>query len=295
MARSLFHGLIAELATPFRDDEIDETALAALIERQIAAGIDGLAPAGAIGEAATLSGEEHHRIVKLCVEVARGRVPVLAGAGSNATSRAIELVQQAKAAGADGALVIAPFYNRPSQAGIYQHYAALTQAVDLPIILHNSPARTGVDIAPETAAALAKLPSIVGIVDATGDVSRVSLGRMGCGADWTMLSGDEGSALGHFAHGGNGWLSATANVAPIACAAFQEACVAEDWPLARWWQNRLIHLDKALSGDGSPSAIKFALAHLGLCQPSCRLPIGDCPDALKPSILAAMRGANVAG
>lgn len=293
MARALFHGLIAEIVTPFRGDQIDETAFVALIERQIASGVDGLAPAAAIGEASTLSEEEHGQIVALTVEVARGRVPVLAGAGSNATSRAIELVRQAKAAGADGALVIAPFYNRPSQAGIHQHFAALAETVDFPILIQNSPLRTGVDVAAETVAALAKLPNIIGIADPIGDVSRVSLGRIGCGEGWIILSSGDGAALGHLAHGGHGWLSASANVAPLACAAFHEACTASDWPLARWWQDRLIHLHTALAGDDGPAAIKFALAHLGLCQPGCRLPVGDCPNGLKPRILAAMGKAGL--
>lgn len=288
-----FKGVFTALVTPFRDGAVDEGAFAALAERQIAAGVHGLVPMGTTGESATLSRAEHGRVVELCVEVARGRVPVIAGAGSNSTAEAIVQARHAKAAGAQAALVVAPYYNRPSQEGLYRHYAAIAEAVDLPIVAYNIPARAGVDIADETLARLAGLPTIVGVKDATGDMTRASLQRRMCGRDWIMLSGDDPSALGYMAHGGHGCISVTANVAPHACARFFEACLAGDWPGALALQDRLIALHKALFLDASPAPTKFALAHLGLCAEDARLPIAPCAEAVRPSILEAMREAGV--
>ena len=214
----------------------------------------GLVPVGTTGETSTLSHEEHRRVVSLCVEMAAGRVPVIAGAGSNATAEAIELARHAKAAGADAALVVTPYYNRPSQEGLFRHYAAINDAVDLPVFVYNVPSRTSVDIANDTLARLAKLPNIVGVKDATGDMPRASLQRRACGPDWVMLSGDDPSALGYMAHGGHGCISVTANVAPAACAAFFNACLAGDWTGALALQDRLVRLHKALFIDASPGA-----------------------------------------
>ena len=288
-----FKGLFTALVTPFRDGAVDENAFAALVERQIAAGVHGLVPMGTTGESATLNRAEHGRVVELCVQVARGRVPVIAGAGSNATAEAIVQARHAQSVGAQGALVVTPYYNRPSQEGLYRHYAAISQAVDLPVLVYNVPARTSVDITNETLARLAELPNIVGVKDATGDMVRPSLQRKMCGADWVMLSGDDPSALGYMAHGGHGCISVTANVAPGPCARFFDACLAGDWAAALALQDRLVGLHKALFLDASPAPAKFALAHLGLCAEDARLPIAPCAEAVKPRILEAMRDAGV--
>ena len=276
------------LVTPFACDQVDEDAFIRLAERQIAAGVHGLVPVGTTGETATLSHDEHRRVVALCVKATAGRVPVIAGAGSNSTAEAIELVAHAKAAGAQGALVVTPYYNRPSQEGLYQHYRAINDAVDLPVIVYNVPSRTSCDIANEILARLAKLPNIVGIKDATGDLTRASVQRLTCGRDWVMLSGDDPTALGYMAHGGHGCISVTANVAPAPCARFFNACMAGDWAGALALQDKLVRLHKALFLDASPAPTKFALAHLGLCAPDVRLPIASCAEAVKADILAAM-------
>lgn len=293
MVQFPFKGVFPALVTPFRDGAVDETAFVALVERQIAGGVHGLVPVGTTGETSTLSHDEHRRVVELCIATTKGRVPVIAGAGSNSTAEAIELVRHAKAVGADAALCVTPYYNRPSQEGLYQHYRAINDAVQLPVFVYNVPGRTSGDISNETLARLAALPNIIGIKDATGDMTRVSFQRLMCGPEWVMLSGDDPSALGYMAHGGHGCISVTANVAPEACAAFFNACMAGDWESARDWQDRLVRLHKALFLDASPAPTKFALAHLGLCTEDCRLPITSCADAVKPVILDAMREAGI--
>lgn len=293
MTLPLFKGVLPALITPFRDGQLDEAAFIALVERQIAGGVHGLVPVGTTGETATLSHDEHRRVVELCVNTAKGRVPVIAGAGSNSTAEAIELVGHAKAVGADAALVVTPYYNRPSQEGIYQHYAAINDAVQLPVLVYNVPSRTSSDVTNETLARLSKLPNIIGIKDATGDMTRVSQQRLVCGEDWVMLSGDDPTALGYIAHGGHGCISVTANVAPQACASFYNACLSADFEAARKGQDKLLHLHKALFLDASPSPTKFALAHLGLCLDEVRLPISACAEAVRPKILEAMREAGV--
>src|SRR5689334_6485924 len=259
MTRPPFRGAITALITPFLDGRLDESAFVALIERQIAAGVHGLVPVGTTGETSTLSHDEHRRVVELCVATARGRRPVIAGAGSNSTDEAIELVRHAKTIGADAALVVTPYYNRPSQEGLYAHYAAINDAVQLPVLVYNVPTRTSVDISNETLARLAKLPNIVGVKDATGDLSRASMQRLMCGEDWVMLSGDDPTALGYMAHGGHGCISVTANVAPDGMASFFNALLNKDWETALYWQDRLIRLHKALFFDASPSPTKFAM------------------------------------
>jgi 4-hydroxy-tetrahydrodipicolinate synthase len=288
MTKISFKGVFTALATPFRDGAVDETALVALVERQIAAGVHGLVPAGTTGEGATLMPEEHRRVVALTVEVAAGRVPVIAGAGSNSTAEAIALATQAREAGADAALVVTPYYNRPSQEGLYRHFEAVAQAVDLPVVIYNVPSRTSVDIANDTLARLSGLPNIIGIKDATADLGRASLQRLVCGDEWTMLSGDDPSALGYMAHGGHGCISVTANVAPAPCAVFFNACLNGKWDEALALQDRLIRLHKALFLDASPAPTKFALAHLGLCSGETRLPISPCAEGVKAEIIAAM-------
>jgi 4-hydroxy-tetrahydrodipicolinate synthase len=289
----MFRGVLPALVTPFRDGQVDEDAFVRLVERQIAAGVHGLVPVGTTGETATLSHDEHRRVVELCIKTAAGRVPVVAGAGSNATDEAIELVRHAKTVGADAALVVTPYYNRPSQEGLYAHYAAINEAVQLPVLLYNVPSRTSVDLSNDTIARLAKLPNIVGIKDATGDMARASLQRLTCGEGWTMLSGNDDVALGYLAHGGHGCISVTANVAPEQVAAFYNDALAGQWQGALYGQDRLIRLHKALFIDASPSPTKFALAHLGLCLEDARLPIVPCSEAARTEVLAGMRDAGV--
>lgn len=293
MTDPLFRGVFPALVTPFRNGEVDEDAFISLVERQIAGGVHGLVPVGTTGETATLSHDEHRRVVELCVATARGRVPVVAGAGSNSTSEAIALVRHAKAVGAEAALVVTPYYNRPSQEGLYAHYRAINDAVQLPVLVYNVPARTSVDISNATLARLAKLPNIVGVKDATGDLARASLQRLECGEDWVMLSGNDDSALGYMAHGGHGCISVTCNVAPDLCADFYNAALSGQWPGALQAQDRLIRLHKALFADASPSPTKFALAQLGLCAEEARLPIVACSEAARAEVLAGMRDAGL--
>ncbi len=293
MSQSRFRGVLPALITPFRDGAVDEDAFARLVERQIEGGVHGLVPAGTTGESATLSHDEHRRVVELCVKPAAGRVPVIAGAGSNSTAEAIELTRHAKAVGADAVLMVTGYYNRPSQEGLFRHYEAVSAAVDMPVLVYNVPGRTAVDVSNETLARVAKLKNIIGVKDASGDVSRVSLQKLMCGEDWVLLSGDDPTALGYMAHGGHGCISVTSNVAPRACAEFFDACLAGDYDQARALQARLIRLHKALFLDASPAPTKFALAELGLCSEEVRLPIAPCSDTVKPAIRAAMKDAGV--
>lgn len=293
MTEPLFRGVLPALVTPFRDGEVDEDVFVRLVERQIAGGVHGLVPVGTTGETATLSHDEHRRVVELCVKTAAGRVPVIAGAGSNATDEAIELVRHAKQVGADAALVVTPYYNRPSQEGLYAHYQAINDAAQLPVIIYNVPSRTAVDISNETLARLSKLPNMVGIKDATGDMTRASFQRLMCGEDWVMLSGDDPSALGYMAHGGHGCISVTANVAPEHCAAFYNDALGGQWKGALYGQDRLVRLHRALFTDASPAPTKFALARLGLCTEETRLPIVPCSEAARTEVLAAMRDAGL--
>ena len=293
MSNIRFRGVFTALVTPFRRGGLDEATFVALVERQIAAGVHGLVPAGTTGEASTMSHEEHRRVVELCVQTAGGRVPVIAGAGSNSTAEAIALTRHAKAVGADAALMVTGYYNRPSQEGLFRHFEAVNEAVDFPVLTYNVPSRTVVDISNETLQRISKLPHIIGIKDATGDMARASLQRLMCGEDWVMLSGDDPTALGYIVHGGQGLISVTSNVAPAQCAAFLNACLAGDFTAARAMQDRLIGLHKALFLDASPSPTKFALAQLGLCTDESRLPIAPCAEGVKPAILDAMRDAGV--
>jgi 4-hydroxy-tetrahydrodipicolinate synthase len=292
MTAKSFKGVITALVTPFSEAGLDEPALVRLIERQIAGGVHGLVPVGTTGETSTLSHEEHKRVIGLCVEVTKGRVPVIAGAGSSSTAEAVGFVRHAEEAGADAVLVVTPYYNRPSQEGLFRHYEAVARATSLPVIVYNVPSRTSVDISNATLARLSKIPNIVGVKDATGDLSRPSLQRLECGEGWALLSGDDSSALGYMAHGGHGCISVTANVTPAACAAMFDAAMKGDFATARSLQDRLIRLHKALFLDASPSPTKFALARLGLCKELCRLPIAPCDPAHHAEIVAAMETAG---
>lgn len=291
--RPQLQGSITALVTPLRDGRVDEPAFRRLVERQIAAGTHGLVPMGTTGESATLSPAEHARVVELCIEVTAGRVPVIAGAGANETARAIALVREAQAAGADAALVVTPYYNKPSQEGLFRHYAAIAEASDLPVVIYDVPSRTGVTFAVDTVARVAALPSMIGIKDATADLAKASLIRQACGEDFILLSGDDPTVLGYMAHGGRGCISVSSNVAPEACAAFQNACLAGDFTAARELQARLIKLHGALFLDNSPAPTKFALSHLGLCTEEVRLPLAPCHEAARPAVLAAMQQAGV--
>jgi 4-hydroxy-tetrahydrodipicolinate synthase len=294
MTAPLFKGVITALITPLRDGKVDEAAFTRLLERQIAAGIHGVVPMGTTGESASLSLDEHKRVVELCVQVAAGRTRVIAGAGSSATEKSIELVRHAKTVGADGALVVTPYYNRPSQAGLALHFEAIAEAVQLPVLLYNVPGRTGVDMSNETVARLAAHPNIVGIKDATGDLGRVSWMRANIAGQFDLISGDDPSYLGYHAQGGVGVISVTSNVAPEAMVALHEAAAAGDYATARDWQDRLIGLHKALFLDNSPAPTKYALARLGLCSEEIRLPLAPTSDAVKPAIDRAMDEAGVA-
>ncbi|MBS0361695.1 MAG: 4-hydroxy-tetrahydrodipicolinate synthase [Proteobacteria bacterium] len=293
MPDPMFKGVLPALVTPFRDGQVDEKAFVALVERQIAGGVHGLVPVGTTGESATLSHDEHRRVTELCIQTAAGRLPVVAGTGSNSTDEAIELTRHAKAVGCDAALIVTPYYNRPSQEGMYAHYAAIAEAVQIPILVYNVPGRTGVDISNDTLARLSKLPNIVGVKDATGDLARASQQRLMCGDDWTMLTGDDPTALGYLAHGGHGCISVTANVAPEQVSAFFNDAMGGQWQGALYGQDRLIRLHKALFSDASPSPTKFALAHLGLCAEDARLPITPASEASRKEVLAAMHDAGL--
>ena len=293
MTAPLFKGVITALITPFRDGKVDEEAFVRLLERQIAAGVHGVVPVGTTGESATLHLDEHKRVVELCVSQAAGRVRVIAGAGASATDKAIDLVRHAKAVGADGALVVTPYYNRPSQEGMRLHFEAIAEAVQLPVLLYNVPGRTGVDLANETVATLAAHPNVVGIKDTTGDLGRVSWMRANITGQFDLISGDDPSYLGYLAHGGHGVISVTSNVAPEGMVALHDAATAGDLESARLWQDRLIALHKALFLDNSPSPTKYALSRLGLCSEEARLPLAPTSEAVRPLIDRAMTEAGV--
>jgi 4-hydroxy-tetrahydrodipicolinate synthase len=263
---------------------VDEAAYRRLIERQIEGGVHGVVPVGTTGESATVSVDEHKRIVELCVATVAGRARVIAGAGASATDKAIDLVRHAKTVGADGALVVTPYYNRPSQHGLFEHFAAINDAVQMPVVLYNVPGRTGVDMSDAITAQLSQLPNIVGIKDATGDMGRVSRQRLDCAEGFSLISGDDPSFLGYLAHGGHGVISVTSNVAPRAMVDLFEAFDRGDLEAARAVQDRLITLHKALFSDASPSPTKYVLAKLGLCTEEIRLPLLPCHDSNKAYI-----------
>ncbi len=291
----MFHGSIPALITPFKNGAIDRDAFAQLIERQIAGGSSALVPCGTTGESATLSHAEHREVVELCISVAAGRVPVIAGAGSNSTNEAIGLIEHAKAVGADAALVICPYYNKPDQAGLEAHFRAIDAAVSMPIVLYNVPSRTACDLLPETVAALAKLPNIIGIKDASNDLGRVSMqAALTNGEQFTQLSGEDPSSLGHRAMGGAGCISVTANIAPDLCAQMHKAFENGDLETARALDQRLIHLHKAMFVSPSPGPAKYVLAKMGHCSGDVRLPI-VAPNAEKRALIdAAMNAAGLA-
>jgi len=286
-------GSITALITPFKNGEVDEKAFKRLVDWQIAEGTQGLVPVGTTGESPTLSHKEHMRVVELCVETARGQVPVIAGAGSNSTREAIELTRHAKEVGADAALSVAPYYNKPTQEGLYRHFAAIAEAVDLPIVLYNIPGRSIVEISVETIARLAKIANIVGVKDATGNLARASRDRAALPDAFVRVSGDDATTLGFMAHGGRGCISVTSNVAPRACAEFQKACQAGDYTAALKIQDRLMALHDALFCEASPAPTKYAASLLGLCEPEVRLPIVALSAGGRETVRAAMEAAQL--
>jgi len=286
-------GSITALITPFNEGELDELAFTRLVEWQIAEGTNGLVPVGTTGESPTLSHKEHMRVVELCVATAKGRVPVIAGAGSNSTREAIELTRHAKAVGADAALSVAPYYNKPTQEGLYRHFAAIAEAVDLPIVIYNIPGRSIVEIAVETLAKLAKIPNIVGVKDATGNLARASRDRAALPKEFVCLSGDDATTLGFMAHGGRGCISVTSNVAPRASAEFQDACRAGNYTKALSIQDRLMPLHDALFCEASPAPTKYAASLLGLCSDEVRLPIVALSGKGREIVRAAMAHAKL--
>ena len=284
----MLKGSITALVTPFRDGSLDEGALAELVEWQIAEGTKGLVPVGTTGESPTLTEAEHMRVIELTVEVAAGRVPVIAGAGSNSTTEAIHYACHAAEVGADAALVVTPYYNKPTQAGLIAHYTALHEGCGLPIVIYNIPGRSVVDMTPDTMGELAKLPRVIGVKDAVGDVVRVSKQRACCGPDFIQLSGEDASALGFNAHGGTGCISVTANVAPKLCSDFQDAMLGGDYASALTIQDRLMPLHTALFVESSPAPCKYALSVLGRCTDEVRLPLVGVTDATKGRVREAM-------
>lgn len=290
---SMIQGSIPALITPFRDGRIDDAAFQGHVARQIAEGSHGLVPCGTTGESPTLSMEEQARVVAMTVEVAAGRVPVIAGAGSYDTAHAIALARAGKQAGADAVLVVAPYYNKPSQDGLFAHYRAIAEAVDIPLVVYNVPSRTIVDISPETMARIAALPNVIGVKDASGDLSRVARHTLGCGEAFIQLSGDDGSALAFNAAGGRGCISVTANVAPRLFSKLQAASLRGDFAAARAIDAKLAALHKALFVEPSPSPTKYACSLLGLCTEEVRLPLIPCSDTAKSQIRAAMSQAGL--
>ena len=286
----MFKGSLVALVTPTRTDgSVDESELARFVEWQIAQGTQGLISVGTTGESPTLSHEEHKRVVEITVEAAARRVPVIAGAGSNSTSEAISLARHAKQAGADGILVVTPYYNKPTQEGMFLHYSAIADAVELPLIIYNIPARSVVDMSVETMARLAKHPNIVGVKDSTANLTRPLHTRAACGEDFIQLSGEDHTALAFNASGGVGCISVTANVAPALCAAMQNAWAAGQVAEAMSIQNRLLALHDAMFVETNPAPAKFGLSLLGFTDPACRLPLAPLSAASKERVAAAMR------
>jgi 4-hydroxy-tetrahydrodipicolinate synthase len=290
----MFKGSMPALVTPFRGDEVDYEALSALVEWQIAEGAHGLVPVGTTGESPTLSHEEHEGVIEAVVAAAAGRVPVIAGAGSNNTVEAIRFVEHAKAVGADAALVVTPYYNKPTQKGMIAHFAALNE-IGIPIIIYNIPPRSVVDMLPATMGELAGLPNIVGVKDATGDLARVPQQRITCGKDFVQLSGEDATAVGFNAQGGVGCISVTANVAPRLCAEMQAATLAGDYAKALEYQDRLMPLHEAIFTEPGVAGAKYGLSVLGKCSDAVRLPLTGLEDTTKQKIQAAMRHAGLIG
>ncbi len=282
------HGSIPALITPFRDGRVDIKAFEAFVDWQISEGSHGLVPCGTTGESPTLSDDEFAAVVGAAVKVAKGRVPVIAGTGSNSTAHAIELTQLAQKLGADAALVVTPYYNKPTQDGLYLHFEAIAKATRLPVLIYNIPGRSVVDMTPDTMGRLVKVANIVGVKDATANMARVTQQRAACGPKFVQISGEDGTALGFNAHGGVGCISVTANVAPRLCSAFQTACAKGDYATARELHERLMPLHDMLFCETSPSPVKYAASLLGKCEDTVRLPLATLSETSKARVRAAM-------
>lgn len=289
----MFKGSLPALITPFKNGAVDFDTLKKLVDWHVAEGSHGLVPVGTTGESPTLTHEEHGAVIEAVVKAAAGRVPVIAGAGSNNTVEGIALIQHAQKVGANAALVVTPYYNKPTQAGLVAHFTALHDCATLPIVIYNIPGRSVVDMSPETMGTLAKLPRIIGVKDATGKIERVSQQRITCGADFVQLSGEDATALGFNAHGGVGCISVTANVAPRLCAEFQEATLRGDYAKALEYQDRLMPLHEAIFIEPGLAGAKYGLSLLGLCSEEVRLPLLTLTDGTKARIKSAMQHAGL--
>jgi 4-hydroxy-tetrahydrodipicolinate synthase len=289
----MIRGSLPALVTPFKNGELDLVTLKKLVDWHIAEGSHGLVPVGTTGESPTLSHAEHQKVIEEVVAAVAGRIPVIAGAGSNNTVEGISLMRHAEKVGATAALVVTPYYNKPTQAGLIAHFTALHDCCALPIVIYNIPGRSVVDMTPETMGVLAKLPRIIGVKDATGKIERVSQQRASCGADFIQLSGEDATALGFNAHGGVGCISVTANVAPRLCAEFQEATLRGDYAKALEYQDKLMPLHEAIFIEPGLVGAKYALSVLGLCSEEVRLPLVGLTDGTKAKIKAAMKHAGL--
>lgn len=288
-----FTGSNTALITPFKNGGIDEEAFQKFVDWQIDQGSNGLVPVGTTGESPTLTHSEHKRVVELCIETASGRVPVIAGAGSNSTAEAIDFAEHAEKAGADGLLVVTPYYNKPSQEGLYQHYKAINDKVGIPIIIYNIPGRCVVDMSVETMTRLFKLTNISGVKDATSDMARVTHQRSAMGEEFNQLSAEDGSVLGFMAHGGDGIISVTSNVAPAHCAEFQNACIAGDYGRALELHDKLMPLHDAMFVEPNPAPVKYAAERLGLCSSVARMPIMPLSEAGRKAVDDALVFAGI--
>jgi 4-hydroxy-tetrahydrodipicolinate synthase len=287
-AKTRFRGSFTALVTPFKNGSIDEKAFRDLVDWQIAEGTNGLVPVGTTGESPTLTHAEHGQVVEWCVDQAKGRVPVIAGAGSNSTAEAVSLAKHAEKAGADAVLVVTPYYNKPTQEGLYQHFKAINDAIGIPIIMYNIPARSIVDINVDTMKRLYELKNIAGVKDATANMARVSQQRMAIGEDFNQLSGEDITALGFNAHGGHGCISVTSNVAPRLCSEFQAACHRGDYATALKLQDKLAPLHLNLFVETSPAPIKYAMSLIGKCENSVRLPMVPASEKAQAAVREAM-------
>ncbi|MFL5108139.1 MAG: 4-hydroxy-tetrahydrodipicolinate synthase [Xanthobacteraceae bacterium] len=287
-AKTKFRGSFTALVTPFKNGSLDEAAFRSLVNWQISEGTHGLVPVGTTGESPTVSHDEHNRVVEWCIDEARGRVPVIAGAGSNSTKEAVELSQHAEKAGANAVLIVTPYYNKPTQEGLYQHFKAINDAIGIPIIIYNIPARSVIDMSVDTMKRLFELRNIAGVKDATANVVRVSQQRAAMGPDFNQLSGEDATALGFMAHGGHGCISVTANVAPRLCAEFQDACLKGDYQAALKLQDKLMPMHIALFVETNPAPAKYALSVLGKCAETVRLPMVPIGEKTRHQVRDAM-------
>ena len=287
-AKTSFRGSFTALVTPFKNGGLDEKAFRDLVEWQISEGTNGLVPVGTTGESPTLSHEEHKRVVEWCIDQAKGRVPVIAGSGSNSTREAVELSQHAEKAGADAVLIVTPYYNKPTQEGMYQHFKAINDAIGIPIIIYNIPPRSVIDMSVDTMKRLFELKNIAGVKDATANMVRVSQQREVLGPDFNQRAGEDGTCLGFMAHGGHGCISVTSNVAPRLCAEFQAACLKGDYAAALKLQDKLMPLHQHLFVETNPSPAKYALSLLGKISDDVRLPMVTLSDKSKAIVRDAM-------